>query len=87
MAQQRLFAKPALKAAREDKGYTQAEALEALNMILGKNLSLSFYQQVEQGKKNLSFDDAMEVSRLFGAVLGDLFQMPLRIKRNGRTIE
>lgn len=59
----KIFASPALKKAREERGWTQLEMCQMLEIELDRSLALSTYQKWEQGTLALAPNTALEISR------------------------
>lgn len=60
-----LFANSKLKELRENKGYTQLEAVQLFSIEVDKDISLSTWQKWEQGILAVSPDTALMLSRFF----------------------
>ena len=56
-----------LKKIREEKGYTSDYISKELN------ISKAFYSQIENGKRRLSYDMAVNISKLFNMKPDELF--------------
>lgn len=82
-----LFATNKLKEIRFELGYSQKEASAAISLILGKKVSYSLYQKIEQGRKPVSMKDAITIAREWEASIQDLWRSGLLVKRDGRVIE
>lgn len=67
-----LFATAKLKEFRENKGYTQLEAVQLLSIEMDKDISLSTWQKWEQGILALNPDTALMLSRFFRVEVKEL---------------
>lgn len=65
--------KPELKDAREKKGYTQRQVVAILNAALQMRYSHGQYSKVENQIHPFNLNTALEVSRLFGKRIDQLF--------------
>lgn len=57
------FATPKMREWREEKGYTQQEATNLFNLETGQDISVSAYQQWENGVLNLQPEQVLEMAR------------------------
>jgi transcriptional regulator with XRE-family HTH domain len=67
-----LFPTKKLKIARENRGYTQLEALQLFNVEMDEDIALSTWQKWEQGVLACSPDKALMLSRFFKVDLKEL---------------
>lgn len=56
-----------LKEVRKEKNYT----CEVMSTLLG--ISKPFYSQIENGRRRLSYDMAVKISKIFGMMPDELF--------------
>lgn len=74
MAKEELFATKALGTARNARGLTQQEMADLLAIKLGRNVALNTYQKWEYGKRSVSTDVALLISRELGQSIKELFE-------------
>ena len=65
-----------LKEIRESLDMTQQEMSEYIATIIGRNMSKSMYQKIEQGRETVTPNDALQISRTFNVGINELWKKP-----------
>jgi DNA-binding XRE family transcriptional regulator len=69
-----LYATAKLKQLRNEKKLRQTEMADVLEVIMGRNVSLSTYQKIEQGQMKVTIDNAMAIARALDVRMREIWR-------------
>jgi transcriptional regulator with XRE-family HTH domain len=74
MSKTKYYTTPELKVERLKRDYSQEQMADFLALKLGRELSLSFYQKLEQGVATLSVELALDISAVLKRPVRELVE-------------